>query len=69
MTAEAVAVGDGLDGLHVRRQAVHVDRHDGRCPVGDPLLDPIRIDVERARVDVAEHGTAPWCATAAAVEM
>ncbi len=50
--AQAAAPGDGEDRRHVGRQAAVVDR-DHRLGLGrDRMLDLVRVDVERRRIDV-----------------
>jgi len=55
---EAVTLGDRLDLVHVGWEAVQVHRQDRARPLGDALLDSRRVEVVRARIDVAEDGNA-----------
>jgi hypothetical protein len=56
---QAVAAGDGQDLVEVGRHPADVDRDDRFRPGGDPLLDPSRVEVERARSMSTKTGTAP----------
>ncbi len=51
---QPVTIGDGHDGVHVRRQAEQVDRADRPGPRRDGRLDPVGIDQVRVGLDVDE---------------
>ncbi|HYK99119.1 MAG TPA: aminotransferase class I/II-fold pyridoxal phosphate-dependent enzyme [Candidatus Acidoferrales bacterium] len=51
---EAVLLRDRVDGVDVACEADLVDGHDRLGALGDALLDVVRVDVEGARVDLAE---------------
>src|SRR5439155_12328720 len=53
---DAVLLGDVVDRVDVAGEPDLVDRHDRLRLLGDALLDVVRVDVERARVDLAEDG-------------
>ena len=51
---QSMASGDCQDRVHLRHEAVQMDRHDRTCPGRDGSLDPGRINVQAVRVDVDE---------------
>ena len=53
---EPVPLADRADLVELARVAEHVDRDDRLRPLGDRRLERGRVDVERARIDVHEHG-------------
>ena len=52
---QSIVVGNFLDTIHITGVAVAVHRHDGGSLRGDGGLDPVRVEVERDRVDVHKH--------------
>jgi hypothetical protein len=53
--AQLVFVGDGVQAVHVDRQAGQVDRDDGAGARGDRRFQFVQVDVAGDRVDVGEH--------------
>ncbi|MCZ7640155.1 MAG: hypothetical protein M5U12_31350 [Verrucomicrobia bacterium] len=51
---EAVFAGDGVDGVHVARHAVDVDREEGAGAVGDAAGDRGGVEGERGGIGVRE---------------
>ena len=54
---EPVTVGDRLELVQLTRVAEHVDRDDRSSLLGDCRLDRSRVQVQRRRIDVREHGS------------
>ena len=55
-TGEAARRADGVDGVEVGALPEQVHRHDRARAVGDGVGQAVRVQVERRRVDVDEHG-------------
>ena len=54
--AQAVFLGDRVDGVHVACHAVDVNGQDGPGAFGDPTLDGSGVHRQRGRISVGEHG-------------
>ncbi len=52
---QAVAMGQGLQGLHLGQLPIQVHCHDGACAWPDRLFHPCRVDVESDRVRLDRH--------------
>ena len=53
---QAVALGDLTDGVHVGTLAEEMHRNDRPGERRDCVFDLLRVDVERPRIDINEHG-------------
>ncbi len=59
--AQPVLAGNGVQAVHVHRQARQVHRHDGARARRDRGLDGIQVEIARARVNVDEHRPRAHC--------
>ncbi len=53
---QAMAGGNAVDGLEIRRLAVEAYRHNGSGRRRDRGLDPLRIDIAGFRLDIHKNG-------------
>ena len=53
--AQVVFLGDGVQAVHVHRQAGQVNRDDRLGARGDGRLDLVQVDIAGHRVDIGEH--------------
>src|SRR6185437_16409862 len=57
--AQLVLLGNGVQALHVHRQAGKMHRHDGAGARGDRRLGLLQVDVARVEADIDEHWPRP----------